>query len=163
MQMVTVTCNPVPTQFVETEAVRQVRCPAENTERDRPIRRMEKNFQVILEYIGGGCGGNSMDMMIYRTGVGRFTLIKGEDEADQDCLFGTYRHLISPDAFTTGWFTAGGANPAPYYDPANPGDALYYVGELNSAQGNTDCANPIWHRNRNFFGCKYEAPEVYIF
>jgi hypothetical protein len=53
--------------------------------------------------------------------------------------------------------------PAPYYDPANPGDQLYYVGELNIFQGDADCANPIWHRNRGFMACKYDEPEVYIF
>ena len=164
LQLVNISCKPVPTMPIESTAVRSgLFCPAEGEPEERPIYVPDKAFQVDLEYIGGGCGGNSNDMRIFRTGNGKFTLIKSEDEVEQDCLFGVYRHLLSPDAGTSGWFTAGGAQPAPYYDPANPGDQLYYVGELNFAQGQADCSRPIWHRNRGHMSCKYEEPEVYIF
>ena len=164
LQLVNISCGPVPTMPIESAAVRSgLLCPAEDAPEERPIYLTDKAFQVTLEYIGGGCGGNSNDMVLHRTGNGRFTLIKNEDETEQDCLFGVYQQLISPDASTSRWSTVGGAMPAPYFDPANPGDQLYYVGELNSAQGETDCSRPIWHRNRGFMACKYDEPEVYIF
>lgn len=164
LQLVNISCGPVPTMPIESTAVRSgLSCPAEGEPEERPIYVTDKAFQVTLEYIGGGCGGNSNDMLLSRTGTGRFTLIKNENETEQDCLFGVYRQLISPGASTSGWFTAGGAMPAPYYDPANPGDQLYYVGELNFAQGQADCSRPIWHRNRGHMACKYDEPEVYIF
>ena len=164
LQLVNISCSPQHTMPIETQAVREgLSCPSEDDPEPRPIYTAERAFQVSLEYKGGGCGASGADLRIYRTGEGRFTLIKNEDEAEQDCLFGVYRHLVDKDAGTSGWFTAGGANPAPYYDPANPGDALYYVGELNSSQGEADCSRPIWHRNRNHFACKFDEPEVYIF
>ena len=156
LQLVTVSCGPVPTRTFERDNTYTAgECDGFD---ERPILGFEKAFQISLEYRGGGTSYSSTSATIGRQGQGTFTLIKSED-APNDCIFGSYSKLL--EGF---WGTGGGAGGIPpYYDRNSPGDGFYYKYGLNLDENNNpECDKDIWKRAPAFPSCKWNNPRAVI-
>lgn len=159
LQLISVSCSPQKHRTYPIDNLgRQDGC----TGQFRQKWASEQHFQVYLEYKGGGCGYSGFSRprkAITRQGQGRLTLVKDED-APATCVFGTYKHPIGSG---DGWYTAGGANPAPYWQNPNPGSSFYYKHMLAfDEEGRPDCNREYWKRPYNLFGCKMTIPKVVI-
>ena len=160
LEYFTVSCSPqLHRAFVVDGFSRTDTCSGET----RPKYQSESHFTVGVSYKGGGCGYSGFGRArgaVPRTGRGYATLAKDED-APSTCVFGTYKNMIGRN---DGWFTAGGANPAPYWQGrVNPGRSYYYKEILGyDENGRPDCNREIWKRPYNVFGCKFNPPKVVI-
>jgi hypothetical protein len=160
LQLIGISCSPQNHRSFQNEELGTYNLCSGKTS---PKYSAEKHFQVFLEYKGGGAGYNGFGTMrkgCSRTGQGFATLAKSE-ESPSTCVFGHYTKMIGRN---DGWYTSGGANPAPYWQSfVNPGDDYYYKGMLGyDEEGRPDCSRRIWYRPNNNFGCKFNPPSVLI-
>lgn len=163
LQHINIRCGSQPHRIYESEALPHIPVCG-NLNDQRTLYDSESHFTVSLEYRGAGCayqGFTDARKLMSRQGQGQFTLAKNAN-APSSCIFGHYTKLIGT---ADGWFTGGGANPAPYWQPAvNPGDEYYYKHMLGRTEsGAPDCDRRIWQRPNNLFGCKFRTPSVLIF
>ncbi len=162
LQQITISCGAMPHRVFEQRLYPPYQPICGDFNDLRPKYDGESHFKVRLEYKGAGAGYAGFSRprkAMSRQGQGQFTLAKSAD-APTSCIFGHYTKLIGTN---DGWFTGGGANPAPYWQTPNPGDDYYYKYTLGQDEtGAPDCERRIWTRPHNNFGCKFTTPSVLI-
>jgi hypothetical protein len=162
LQHITITCGVMPHRVFEQRLYPPYQPICGDINDLRPKYDGESHFKVSLEYKGAGTGYSGYSRPrkgMSRQGQGQFTLAKSAD-APTSCIFGHYTKLTGTN---DGWFTGGGANPAPYWQTPNPGDDYYYKETLGLTEaGGPDCERRIWTRPHNLFGCKFSTPSVLI-